>query len=81
MLLLAIREAKSLSGPVVRDTLSKLIMRNSLLPGGTIRFAPDGQIVAPYVMVQNTPGNTVRIVWPAKLPEARDPILPLPRAQ
>ena len=81
VLLLAIREANSLKGPVVRDRLSKLVMRNSLLPGGVIRFAPDGQIVAPYVMVQNTPGNTVRIIWPQKLPESRDPILPLPHAQ
>src|SRR5437588_426663 len=81
VLLLAIREANSLKGPVVRDRLSKLVMRNSLLPGGVIRFAPDGQIVAPDVMVQNTPGNTVRIIWPQKLPESRDPILPLPHAQ
>src|SRR2546422_7654344 len=62
VLLQAIREAKSLDGPTVRDVLAKLVMRNSLLPGGVIRFAPDGQIVAPYVMVQNTPSNTVRIV-------------------
>jgi len=31
--------------------------------------------------VQNTPGNTVRIIWPAKLPETRDPVLPMPRTQ
>ncbi|HLW61377.1 MAG TPA: amino acid ABC transporter substrate-binding protein [bacterium] len=77
----AIREAHSLGGPAVRDALSKTVMHNSLLPGGTIRFTADGQIVAPYVMVQNTPGNTVRIIWPQKLPEARDPILPLPHVQ
>ena len=81
VLLQAIREAKSLDGPTVRDVLAKLVMRNSLLPGGVIRFAPDGQIVAPYVMVQNTPSNTVRIVWPQKLPEAREPTLPMPRMQ
>jgi len=81
VLVQAIREAKSLNGPAVRDVLSKLVMRNSLLPGGVIRFAADGQSVAPYVMVQNTPGNTARIVWPKKLPEARDPSLPMPRVQ
>ncbi|TMJ16443.1 MAG: hypothetical protein E6H02_00740 [Bacillati bacterium ANGP1] len=81
VLLQAIREAKGLDGPAVRDVLAKLVMRNSLLPGGIIRFAPDGQIIAPYVMVQNTPSNTVRIVWPQKLPEARDPTLPMPRMQ
>jgi len=81
VLLQAIREAGSLQGPVVRDALSRLVMRNSLLPGGVIRFDAAGQIVAPYVIVQTTPGNTVRIVWPKKLPEARDAFLPMPKPQ
>jgi hypothetical protein len=46
-----------------------------------IRFQPNGQIKGSYVMVQTTPGNTVRIIWPKKLPEARDATLPLPHPQ
>jgi len=81
VLLQGIREANSLSGPAVRDALAHLVMRNSLLPGGVIRFRPEGLIAGSYVIVQNTPGNTVRIIWPAKLPETRDPVLPMPRTQ
>ena len=81
VLMQGIREAKSLSGPAVRDALAKTVMKNSLLPGGKIEFGPNGLIKGVYVFVQTTPGNTVRIVWPKKLPETRDPILPMPRAQ
>ena len=81
VLMQGIREANSLKGPAVRDALAKVVMTNSLLPGGKIRFGPNGQIAGVYVMVQTTPGNTVRIVWPKRLPETRDPIMPMPRAQ
>ncbi|HEX4836860.1 MAG TPA: hypothetical protein VFW01_11020, partial [bacterium] len=76
-----IRKAKSLSGPAVRDALAKVVMKNSLLPGGKIEFGPNGLIKGVYLFVQTTPGNTVRIVWPKKLPETRDPVLPMPRVQ
>ncbi len=81
VLFLAIREAKSLNGTAVRDALSKVVMKNSLLPGGTIRFGANGLIAGVYVVVQTTPGNTVRIVWPKRLPETRDALLPMPRVQ
>jgi branched-chain amino acid transport system substrate-binding protein len=81
VLLQAIRDAKSLQGPVVRDVLAHIVFRNSLLPGGVIHFGPNGQIQAPYVMVQTMPGNTVRIIWPRKMPETRDVVLPMPRMQ
>ena len=79
VLLQAIREAKSLQGPAVRDALAHIVFRGALLPGGVIRFGPNGQIQAPYVMVETLPGNTVRIIWPQKMPETRDAILPVPR--
>ncbi|HEX4836739.1 MAG TPA: amino acid ABC transporter substrate-binding protein [bacterium] len=81
VLLRGIQDAHSISGPDVRDALAKLVMRNTLLPGGAIRFAPNGQIMGTYVIVQTTPGNTVRIIWPKKLPETRDAILPMPHPQ
>jgi branched-chain amino acid transport system substrate-binding protein len=77
-LLAGIGNAKSLDGPKVRDALAALRLP-SMLPGGVIKFQPNGQVAAPYVMVQNTPGNTVRIIWPAKMPEARPATLPMPR--
>jgi branched-chain amino acid transport system substrate-binding protein len=82
VLLAAIQQAKSLEGPVVRDALAHIVFRSALVPGGVIRFGPNGQIAgSPYVMVQNLPGNTVRIIWPRRLPETRDAILPMPRQQ
>ncbi len=81
VLLQAVRETKSLNGPAVRETLAHMVFRGSLLPGGVIKFGPDGQVKAPYVIVQTTPGNTVRIVWPQRMPETRDPTIPMPRAQ
>lgn len=81
VLVRGIQDAGSLNGPAVRDALAKVVLRNSLLPGGVIRFQPNGQIKGSYVMVQTTPGNTVRIIWPKKLPEARDATLPLPHPQ
>ncbi len=81
VLLQAIQDAGSLSGPAVRDALSRVVFRKSLLPGGVIRFEASGQIIAPYVIVETTPGNTIRIVWPRRLPETRDAILPMPKAQ
>jgi hypothetical protein len=44
-----------------------------------IKFQPNGQASAPYVIVQTTPGNTVRIIWPTNLPEARAATMPMPR--
>lgn len=77
-LLAGIGKAGALDGPKVRDALAHLTLP-SMLPGGVIKFGPDGQIQAPYVMVQTTPGNTVRIIWPSNLPETRAATLPMPR--
>ena len=77
-LLAGIGKAGALDGPKVRDALAGLTMR-SMLPGGVIKFQPNGQVATPYVMVQNTPGNTVQIVWPRNLPETRAATLPMPR--
>jgi hypothetical protein len=66
----------------VRDALAKIEFRNALVPGGVIRFGPNGQIAgSPYIMVQTLPGNTVRIIWPKKMPETFDAVLPMPKNQ
>ncbi len=77
-LLAGISNAGTLNGPKVRDALAKLRLP-SMLPGGVIKFEANGQVATPYVMVQNTPGNTVRIIWPSNMPETRAATLPMPR--
>jgi len=80
VLFAGVHNANSLDGTAVRDSLARLVFRGALVPGGVIRFSPNGQISgSPYVVVQNTPGNTVRIVWPRNIPETRDATLPMPR--
>jgi branched-chain amino acid transport system substrate-binding protein len=80
VLLAGIKNAGTLDGPAVRDALAKIKFRNALVPGGVIRFNPNGQIAgSPYIMVQTTPGNTVRIIWPKKMPETFDAVLPMPK--
>ncbi len=82
VLLAAVKNAGTLDGPAVRDTLAKIEFRNALVPGGVIRFGPNGQIAgSPYIMVQTLPGNTVRIIWPKKMPETFDAVLPMPKNQ
>lgn len=77
-LLAGIGQAGAVDGPKVRDALAHLVLR-SMLPGGVIKFQPNGQVATPYVMVQNMPGNTVRIIWPRNLPETRAALLPMPK--
>jgi len=77
-LLTGISNAGTLDGPKVRDALARLTLR-SMLPGGVIKFQPNGQVATPYVMVQNLPGNAVQIIWPPNLPETRGATLPMPR--
>jgi branched-chain amino acid transport system substrate-binding protein len=77
-LLTGISNAGTLDGPKVRDALARLTLR-SMLPGGVIKFQPNGQVATPYVMVQNLPGNAVQIIWPPNLPETRAATLPMPR--
>jgi branched-chain amino acid transport system substrate-binding protein len=82
VLLAAVKNAGTLDGPAVRDALAKIEFRSALIPGGVIRFGPNGQIAgSPYIMVQTLPGNTVRIIWPKKMPETFDAVLPMPKNQ
>ena len=77
-LLRAIQNAGSLDGTKIRDALVQLDMKDSILPGGELKFGPNGQSEVPYVMVQNLPNNQVQVVWPTNLPEAKPAILPMP---
>ncbi len=75
-----ISKAGTLDGTTVRDTLASLEFKNSILPGGAIKFAENGSPLTPYMMVQNLPGGDfpVQVVWPKSMPEFKPAILPIP---
>ncbi len=78
-LLNAIRSAGSLKPEAIRAALAKTELKDSILPGGVLKFTASGQAVLPFVVTQNKPGDKVDIVWPreAKTGEA---IAPVPRS-
>jgi branched-chain amino acid transport system substrate-binding protein len=60
----AIQTAGSTDKKAIRDALSKAVLKDSLLPGGSLKFAANGQSDYPFVIVQNKPGDKVDIVYP-----------------
>ncbi|GAC1304494.1 MAG: ABC transporter substrate-binding protein [Vulcanimicrobiaceae bacterium] len=63
-LLIAITQTGSTDKARVVATLHKIDIRDTILPGGHIRFQPNGLIQAPFIVTQNQPGGKVSIVWP-----------------
>ena len=59
------------------DTLRKIDIQDTILPGGHIKFPPDGQINAPYVVTENLPDGKTVIVYPAA-EKTGDAVLPVP---
>ncbi|GAC1404362.1 MAG: amino acid ABC transporter substrate-binding protein [Candidatus Velthaea sp.] len=76
-LLIAITETGSTDKARVVATLHKIDIRDTILPGGHIRFQPNGLIDAPFVVTQNLPGAKVVIVWP-KGEQTGAAVLPVP---
>jgi branched-chain amino acid transport system substrate-binding protein len=64
LLVAAIEQAGSSNRTAVRDALRKVELKDSLLPGGALKFGPTGQVGTPFVVVQNKPDNKVDIVFP-----------------
>ena len=60
----AISQAGSTDKTKVRDALRKATLKDSLLPGASVKFGPNGQVGYPFVIVQNQPGAKVEIVFP-----------------
>ncbi|GAC1567928.1 MAG: amino acid ABC transporter substrate-binding protein [Vulcanimicrobiaceae bacterium] len=63
-LLVAITQAGSVDKGRVVGALRKIDIRDTVLPGGHIRFGANGLIDAPFVVTQNEPGGKTVIVWP-----------------
>jgi branched-chain amino acid transport system substrate-binding protein len=60
----AIEAAGSLDHTAVRDALRKGRLTDSLLPGQVLEFQKNGQVMAPFVIIQNKPGDKVDFVYP-----------------
>jgi len=60
----AIEAAGSLDRTAVRDALRKVRLTDSLLPGQVLEFQKNGQVMAPFVILQNKPGDKVDFVYP-----------------
>jgi branched-chain amino acid transport system substrate-binding protein len=60
----SIESAGSLDRTSVRNALRKVRLTDSLLPGQILDFPENGQVLAPFVIVQNKPGGKVDFVYP-----------------
>jgi branched-chain amino acid transport system substrate-binding protein len=78
ILVAAIHKAASLKPEAIRSALASVELKDSILPGGVLKFTASGQAVLPFVVTQNKPGDKVDIVWPpsSKTGEA---VAPVPR--
>jgi branched-chain amino acid transport system substrate-binding protein len=77
-LLAAIRSAGNLKPEAIRAALAKVELKDSILPGGVLKFTSTGQAVLPFVVTQNKPGDKVDIVWPREA-KTGDSVAPVPR--
>jgi branched-chain amino acid transport system substrate-binding protein len=78
-LLTAIHNAGSVKPDAIRASIAKTELKDSILPGGVLKFTSTGQAVLPFVVTQNKPGDKVDIVWPAEA-KTGDPVAPVPRS-
>lgn len=60
----AISEAGSVEPAAIQSALTKVEMKESLVPGGVLKFGSNGQAVYPFVVTQNKPGGKLDLVWP-----------------
>lgn len=74
----AIHKAGSLQPEAIRNALATLELKDSILPGGVLRFSKTGEATLPFVVTQNKPNGKLDIVWP-KSAKTGDPVAPIPR--
>jgi branched-chain amino acid transport system substrate-binding protein len=74
----AIQVAGTTNKTAIRDALRNVELKDSLLPGGTMKFGSNGQVENAFVIVQNKPENKVDIVFP-KDAATGEAIAPTPR--
>ena len=79
MLAQSIERAGSLDKTAIRDQLHAGELKDSLLPGQTLKFGPNGQVSYPFVIVQNKPDGKVDIIFPADAATG-PPVAPKPQS-
>jgi branched-chain amino acid transport system substrate-binding protein len=77
-LVAALGKAGSLKPEAVRSALASVDLKDSILPGGVLKFSPSGQAILPFVVTENKPDNKVDIVWPLSS-KTGDPVAPIPQ--
>ena len=75
----ALSKAASLKPEAVRSALAAVELKDSILPGGVLKFSPSGQAILPFVVTQNKPNDKVDIVWPAAS-KTGDAVAPVPKS-
>jgi branched-chain amino acid transport system substrate-binding protein len=78
-LIAALRNAGSTKPEAIRAALAKVELKDSILPGGVLKFSASGQAILPFVVTQNKPDNKVDIVWPVAS-KTGDPVAPIPKS-
>jgi branched-chain amino acid transport system substrate-binding protein len=77
---IALGKASSLKPDAIRSALAAVDVKDSILPGGQLKFSPSGQAILPFVVTQNKPNDKVDIVWPATS-KTGDAVAPVPKSQ
>lgn len=75
----AIEQAGTLDKTKIRDALRKAELKDSILPGQSLKFGANGQSLYPFVITQNKPDNKVDIVFP-KDAATGEAVAPMPRS-
>ena len=74
----AIQKAGSLQPEAIRNALARLDLKDSILPGGELKFSKTGEATLPFVVTQNKPEGKLDLVWP-KAAKTGEPVAPIPR--
>ena len=77
-LFVAIQNAGSLQPDAIRNALARLQLKDSILPGGVLKFSKTGEATLPFVVTQNKPAGKLDLVWP-KAAKTGEPVAPIPR--
>jgi branched-chain amino acid transport system substrate-binding protein len=77
-LVAAIHKAGSLKPEAIRNGLATIELKDSILPGGVLKFSKTGEATLPFVVTQNKPDGKLDLVWP-KADKTGEPVAPIPR--
>jgi branched-chain amino acid transport system substrate-binding protein len=76
-LVAAIQKAGSLDPGAIRNALATIELKDSILPGGVLKFSKTGEAILPFVVTQNKPDGKLDLVWP-KADKTGEPVAPIP---